>query len=129
MFIRLLLIYFGSMKKFIIGDLLMSPVMALAQSTPLENTVNAVQNIIDLLIPLLLALAVLLFFWGLVKYIANASDEAAKESGKTLMSWGMIAIFVMVAFWGIIGYVQESTGLSGSVTVVNAPATGNLVPS
>ncbi|KKU79315.1 MAG: hypothetical protein UY04_C0012G0027 [Parcubacteria group bacterium GW2011_GWA2_47_7] len=128
MFIRLLLIYFGSMKKFIIGGLLMSPVMAFAQ-TPLENTVNAVQNIIDLLIPLLLALAVLLFFWGLVKYIANASDEAAKESGKTLMSWGMIAIFVMVAFWGIIGYVQESTGLSGSVTVVNAPATGNLVPS
>jgi len=128
MFIRLLLIYFGSMKKFIIGGLLMSPVMALAQ-TPLENTVNAVQNIIDLLIPLLLALAVLLFFWGLVKYIANASDEAAKESGKTLMIWGMIAIFVMVAFWGIIGYVQESTGLSGSVTVVNAPATGNLVPS
>ena len=128
MFIRLLLIYFGSMKKFIIGGLLMSPVMALAQ-TPLENTVNAVQNIIDLLIPLLLALAVLLFFWGLVKYIANASDEAAKESGKTLMIWGMIAIFVMVAFWGIIGYVQESTGLSGSVTVVKAPATGNLVPS
>ena len=94
---------------------------------PLSTTIANITGVVNTLIPLLLSVAVLLFFWGLVKYIANASDEAAKESGKQLMIWGMIALFVMVAFWGIIGYVQSSLGLTGSVTV-SAPPTLDVVP-
>ena len=116
------------MKKVIIGALLLGPFMASAQITgPIGATLTNVNAIVAFLIPLLLSVAVLMFFWGLVKYIANASDEAAKESGKTLMIWGMIAIFVMVAFWGIIGYVQQSAGLSGTVTTGVAPAV-NVIP-
>lgn len=117
------------MKKLITGAMLMGPVMAFAQVTgPLSNTLGQFQAIIDFMIPMLLSLAILVFFWGLVKYIANASDEAAKESGKTLMIWGMVAIFVMVAFWGIIGFVQESTGLSGTISSPAAPVI-SLVPT
>ena len=79
------------------------------------------------MVPLLLAVAIVLFFWGLVKFIANASDEAARESGKNLMIWGMIAIFVMVAFWSIIGYVQSSLGVSGNINTGSAP-TVSIVP-
>lgn len=110
------------MKKIITGVLVFGPIMAFALVTgPIATTLAQVQGIVNFLIPLLLSVAVLLFFWGLVKYIANASDEAAKESGKTLMIWGMIAIFVMVAFWGIIGYVQNSLGLSGSISTNSTP--------
>jgi uncharacterized membrane protein YidH (DUF202 family) len=117
------------MKKFISSAMLMGPMMAFAQvSGPLGTTLTQFQGIVSFLIPLMLALAVLVFFWGLVKYIANASDEAAKESGKTLMIWGMIALFVMVAFWGIIGYVQSSFGISGAITATPAPVTTGLVP-
>jgi uncharacterized membrane protein YidH (DUF202 family) len=118
------------MKKLIVGAMLMGPVLAFAQapSGPLGSTLTQVMAVISFLIPLLLALAVLVFFWGLVKYIMNASDEAAKESGKTLMIWGMIALFVMVAFWGIIGYVQSSLGISGVVSSQVAPSL-NVVPT
>ena len=103
--------------------------MAFAQvSGPLSGTLSQISAVVNFLIPLMLAMAVLVFFWGLVKYIANASDEAAKESGKTLMIWGMIALFVMVAFWGIIGYVQSSIGLSGSISAAPAPVV-SFVPS
>ena len=116
------------MKKIFIGAMLMGPVTAFAAiSGPLSNTLETFSSVISFLIPVLLSAAVLVFFWGLVKYIASASDEAAKESGKTLMIWGMIALFVMVAFWGIIGYVQSSLGLSGSVTTI-APPSLNVVP-
>ena len=115
------------MKKILTGVMLMGPVFAFAQ-TPLETTLDTVQTVINFLIPLMLSLAVLVFFWGLVKYIANASDEAAKESGKTLMIWGMVAIFIMVAFWSVIGYVQNTLGLSGTVSQV-APPTFDLVPT
>ncbi|OGZ17375.1 MAG: hypothetical protein A2494_00725 [Candidatus Lloydbacteria bacterium RIFOXYC12_FULL_46_25] len=117
------------MKKIITAAMLMGPMMAFAApSGPLANTLNQFQDVVAFLIPVLLSLAVLVFFWGLVKYIANASDEASKESGKTLMIWGMIAIFVMVAFWGIIGYVQNSLGLSGSIVAPVAPVV-SLVPT
>src|SRR3989338_398158 len=120
------------MKKIIIGVLLMSPIavyaQAVAPSGPLGNTLNTISGIVNFLIPLLLAIAVLVFFWGLIKYIASANDETAKENGKTLMIWGMIALFVMVAFWGIIGFVQQSLGISGTVTSTPAPSVGNLIP-
>ena len=116
------------MKKFIIASLLMGPMIASAAFSNINNMVTGVQTIVTALIPLMLGLAVVVFFWGLVKYIANASDEAAKEGGKTLMIWGMIALFVMVAFWGIIGYFQASLGLSGTIVAPAAPAV-NLVPT
>ena len=101
----------------------MGPMFAFAQapSGPIGDTLQFISDVINFLIPVLLAAAVLVFFWGLVKYIANASDEAAKESGKTLMIWGMVALFVMVAFWGIIGYVSQSLNLTGDITVATPP--------
>ncbi len=99
------------------------PTLAFAQQLlKVNNLVVAIKGIVDLLIPLLLSLAIVAFFWGLVKYIANASDEAAKESGKTLMIWGMVAIFVMVALWGILGYVSQALDISGTITTGTAPA-------
>lgn len=109
------------MKKFIAGALLMSPFVSFA-TTPLEQTVSTFGDLVNQLVPIMIVLAVLVFFWGLVKYIASAGDEAAKESGKNLMIWGMIALFVMVAFWGILGYIQSTLGLSGTVVSSAPPA-------
>lgn len=110
------------MKKFIIGVLLLGPAVAFAQPlSQFQNFVVALGNIVDLLIPILITLAVVMFFWGLVKYIANASDETAKEGGKSLMIWGMIAIFVMVALWAILGFIQTQLGITGNITPGTAP--------
>src|SRR3989338_10236796 len=110
------------MKKVIAGALFLSPTMAFAAvSGPLGDTLDQVDAVVAFLIPLLLSIAVLLFFWGLVKYIANASYEAAKESGKTLMIWGMIAIFIMVALWSILGWVQTTLELTGDIDTGATP--------
>ncbi len=111
------------MKKIITGILLAVPAVTFAQGFTAVNTMaTGFGVIVTTLIPILMGLAVLVFFWGLVKYIASASDEAAKESGKTLMIWGMIALFVMVALWGILGWVQSQLGLSGTVITTAPPA-------
>ena len=107
------------MKKIILGVLLSSPFVAFAAPTALGSLETFVVNlgdIVNALVPILITLAVVMFFWGLVKYIANASDETAKEGGKSLMIWGMIAIFVMVALWSILGFVQTQLGISGDIT-------------
>jgi uncharacterized membrane protein YidH (DUF202 family) len=111
------------MKKIVTALLLTAPMLTFAQNLAAINTLaTGFGAIVNTLIPIMMALAVLAFFWGLVKYIANASDESAKESGKTLMIWGMIALFVMVALWGILGWVQGQLGLSGTVSTTAPPA-------
>jgi len=54
---------------------------------------------------LLMTLAVVLFFWGVVKFIA----QDKKDEGKTMMIWGVVALFVMFTIWGIISFMQKST--------------------
>jgi uncharacterized membrane protein YidH (DUF202 family) len=111
-----------SMKHIILAAALLGPTIAFAAAgTPLETTFDTANRILSMLVPFLMTLAVVVFFWGLVKYIASANDEAAKEGGKNLMIWGMIALFVMVAFWGIIGYFQETLNFEGTITSTSAP--------
>ncbi len=65
-------------------------------------------DIVSLATGILAALALLVFFWGLVKYIAKADDEKAKEAGKNTMVWGVIGLFVMFSVFGIVKFLQDS---------------------
>ena len=88
---------------------LLSPAIAFAAT--LDSLLNAMISVVQTIIPVVMGIAVLVFFWGLVKFINNAGDPKAVEEGKSIMLWGMIALFVMVALWGIIGYFQQQLGL------------------
>jgi len=87
------------------------PVLAFAQSAtsipsprPLSNfgdLVNMILGFIAYLIPLLIALGLLVFFWGMAKFILHAEEEDKREEGRQLMMWGVIGLFVMVSFWGL----------------------------
>lgn len=109
---------------------LLSPLFAFAQGNfPIAVTVERATELAGQLVPLLMSVAIVMFFWGIVKFIANMDDENARSGGKSLMVWGMIAIFVMVSFWGIIGYFQESLGLSGGpIDTGSAPSLPDLIP-
>ncbi len=67
------------------------------------------------------ALALLVFFWGLVKYIAKADDEKAKESGKNIMIWGVVALFVMFSVFGLVNFLQESFGTTEDTIRLRPP--------
>lgn len=74
--------------------------------------INSVGRLVNSLVVLVIALAVLAFFWGLAKFIFNVSgDEKSVEEGKRIMIWGIIALFVMVSVWGIIRFAQGELNL------------------
>lgn len=87
---------------------------AIAFAATLNGLLNALISVVQTIIPVIMGCAVLVFFWGIVKFIHNAGDEKAVEEGKGLMLWGMIGLFVMVALWGIIGYFQQQLNLNVS---------------
>ena len=73
--------------------------------------------IINLSIGILSSLALLVFIWGIVKYIASAGNEDAKEEGKRIMIGGVIALFVLFSVFGLVRFLQRSFGVYESTTV------------
>lgn len=99
-----------------------------AAPVTLGSMINAVTNVFKRFIPILLSLAVLVFFWGLVKFINHADDEKELEDGKQLMIWGMISLFVMIALWSIIGWIQSNLGLDDATSLGTLSAMPSAIP-
>ncbi|MFZ2484736.1 MAG: pilin [Minisyncoccia bacterium] len=107
------------MKKVIIAALALVPALASAQQLgTLTNLVTQIGNIVDLAIPIVFSLALLAFFWGLVKYIFAQGNEESKADGKKIMIWGLVALFVAATVWGLVEFIRTSLGITnvGSVT-------------
>ena len=71
------------------------------------------------LVPLVFAVAFLVFIWGLFRYlIAKGADDESRKSGRSLMLWGLIAFFVMVSVWGLVNIAVGTFNLDNNVNGV-----------
>lgn len=66
-------------------------------------------------IPLIFALAIAMFVWGVVQYVINAQEEAKRQKGRDFMIWGIIALAVMVSVWGLVGILRNTFGIQANV--------------
>ena len=82
--------------------------------TNFPELVNIFFKLIQKIIPLLMATAFLVFFWGVVKFISKAGDEKAVTEGKKLIIWGLLALFIMISLWGILRFLFGELGLDGN---------------
>jgi hypothetical protein len=64
------------------------------------------------ILPLMLALAVAMFIWGVIQYVLGGDEEKAREKGKQFMLWGIIALTVMVSIWGLVGILTNTFNLN-----------------
>ena len=99
-----------------------APLVALAVFTPaclsttpgtIEYILCRISSILNTVVPVLIALGVVYFIWGVVQYVM-ASEEEAKKKGRNRMIYGIIGLVVIVAMWGFVGIIQNSFGLSGT---------------
>ena len=72
-------------------------------------------------IPLIFALALVMFIWGVVQYVINTSEEAKKEKGRQFMLWGIIALAVMVSVWGLVHIFGATFGIDFAIPHVKSP--------
>ncbi len=66
-----------------------------------------VTRVIQMIIPIVIGLALLVFLWGILKYLF-ASDAKNKKEGINYITWGIISLFVMVSIWGLVTLLQQS---------------------
>ncbi len=92
------------------------------EPVPGQNLVALALNIrevVDQLLPITVALALLFFIWNLAKFILRAGKGESTQEGWSMIGWGIIALFVMVSIWGIVGFIGQTLGIGqGGVMAV-----------
>ncbi len=102
--------------------LLLAPFVAFGAPGDLTEVDSFLDNIVDFmndtLIPLIFAVAFLIFVWGMFKtFILGGSDEGKQEEGKQLMMYAIAGFVIMISFWGIVNLVAKGFGFQGQTPV------------
>lgn len=99
------------MKKlaYLIG-LFVLPAIASAQT--LGGVLGTIKSLLDSIIPIIITLAVIYFFYGVAKYVMAAGDEEAQKAGRSIMIWGIVGLFVIVAVWGLVALLGSTFGIT-----------------
>lgn len=120
-------------NKFVYASLLALPSFAFAQSSlsPGSNSTfkdfiyNDIVGTIQILIPIMVAMAFVVFFWGLSKFILHSDSQADIQKGKNYMFWGIIVLFVLVSFRAIIAFITSDLGFGDGTVAPLLPTGGN----
>lgn len=91
------------------------PISAEAATPPIPASVKSFvgkisTEILNPLIALMFAVAMMYFFYGVAAYIWNPDNEEAREKGRIGMIWGIVGMFIMVAVFGIMRFIISSIG-------------------
>jgi hypothetical protein len=115
---------FISMKKLALTvGILALPVVTFAQQlSNIQTLILSIGNIVNIVIPIVFAIALLVFFWGLVKFLLGGAED--KTQAKNLMIWGVVALFVMAAVWGLVRFIENAVGVNEQA----APSVTPLIP-
>lgn len=103
-------------KKIVAFGSAFAPFLASAAFTGTSGFVTSLGSIIGTLTPIVFALALLYFFWGLAQFILASGDAEKASEGKSKMIWGVVALFVMSTVFGLITFIQTELGINASQT-------------
>jgi hypothetical protein len=111
---------------FVLG---LSPVIAFAQNVQTSNVSGCnptiqtfgdmlckISQILGAIIPVLIALGVVYFVWGVVQYVIS-SDEEAKTAGRNRIIFGIIGLAVIIGMWGLVNILTHTFGLTNSSNI------------
>ncbi|MEK7088606.1 MAG: hypothetical protein AAB913_00565 [Patescibacteria group bacterium] len=85
--------------------------VAYANIDPFVSNVNKL--IINPLIVLLFALALVYFLYGIFEFISNQENEEKKTTGKSHMIWGIIGIVIMIGVFTILNIIMNTFNITG----------------
>jgi len=72
--------------------------------------VNA--NIVNPIIYLMMAVALVSFLWGVLQYVGKGDDAESRSTGARHMLWGIIGLFIMFGVFGIIHIVLNTFSIN-----------------
>ncbi len=96
--------------------------------TNISSVIIRITNILNLIIPFLVGLAVFLIIYGIFGYISNAADEEKRKEARDFIIWGVVGVFIMVSVWGLINILVNSFATNNSNAIVKNTYNTGVVP-
>ena len=81
------------------------------------NKIN--ELILNPIITLAFAVALLVFFWGIIQFINSETSDAKRGEGKKKLIFGLLGMFIMVSAYGIIRLILSTFGITPSTYPFN----------
>jgi len=75
-----------------------------------------VGQFLNAVVPVLIALGVVYFVFGVITYVI-ASDEEAKTTGRNRIIAGIIGLAVIIALWGLVKILTNTFNVDNNVNV------------
>lgn len=106
------------------------PMLAFAQGAPqltgFTTFIGSVINFINgTLVPLVFAIAFIVFLYGVFKtFILGGGEEEKQAEGKKLMLYAIIGFVVMLSLWGLVNWIGGVFGLTGQTITLPQGAPG-----
>jgi heme/copper-type cytochrome/quinol oxidase subunit 2 len=78
----------------------------LSTGSTFASAVQTLIGLLNMIVGVLVALAVVVFFIGLVRYIKDAADSKGHKEGRERIIWSMVALFILFSVWGILALMS-----------------------
>ncbi len=85
--------------------------------TRLLNNIN--EFILNPIIVLAFAVALLVFFWGIYQFISSEAAGKDRATGQKKILYGILGMFIMFAAKGLVGLVLNAFGISPSSSYIS----------
>ena len=79
-------------------------------------------DILNTIVPILIALGVIIFIYGVLIYVI-ASDEEAKSAGRDKIIFGIIGLAVIIGLWGLVRILTNTFGVDNAGQNITYPTT------
>lgn len=76
---------------------------------------NNIKSVLGTVVPIAIALALIYFIWGVIKYVIS-QDEEEKTKSRQQIIYGIIGMFIIVAIWGIVSFIAQYLGVTPTDT-------------
>lgn len=88
----------------------------ISQSGTLFGLLCRLGQLFNAVVPVLIALGVLYFVWGVITYVISG-DEEAKKAGRDRIIYGIIGLAVIIGVWGLVNFLRNTFGLNNNTNV------------
>lgn len=77
--------------------------------------------VINPLIVLAFAVAMVFFLWGVFQYVRGAGDPKARETGRNHILWSIVGMAIMFSVFGIMTVISNTVGgPTGEITNIRS---------
>ena len=94
------------------------PSVLYAQANDISGLMQIGGNLLNTIIPIFVGGAVVVFLFGVLKFMQAGDDANKIADGRQYMIYSIVAIFVMISIFGLVGLLSSTVNLdNGMVTI------------